>query len=70
MKIVLRICMALAFMTFFSACTHKDSITEGFYHGMYDFLNQHQRNMDAEPVPPPGSEPLTYEQYQQERQSK
>lgn len=70
MKIVLRICMALAFMTFFSACTHKDSISDGFCHGMYDFFNQQQRNTDSEAVPLPGNEPLTYEQYKQERQSR
>jgi len=62
--------MALAVMILFSACTNKDQLADGFCHGMYDFFNQHQRNMDDEPEPPPGSEPLTYDQYQQERHSR
>ena len=41
---------------------------DNFWGGMYNGANQMQEMKNQEPVPPPGEERLTYEQYKKERQ--
>lgn len=57
-------------MVWLSACANKSKIYDGICQGIYDLSNQNQemKSPEAARQRPPGKEPLTYEQYQKERQ--
>jgi len=68
LKTALRFLIPFLLMVWFSACADKDKVLEGVYQGMYDGSGQMQEMKNSEPVPSPGKEYPTYEQYKKERE--
>jgi len=68
LKTIWRFLILFLLMGGFSACADKNKILEGVYQGMYDGSGQMQEMKNPEPVPPPGKESPTYEQYKKERE--
>jgi hypothetical protein len=64
----LRILIAILFMCLLSSCTDKSKMHDNFWGGMFYGASQMQETKNEEPVPPPGEERPTYEQYKKERQ--
>jgi hypothetical protein len=66
----LRVLLAVLLIGGLSACANKGRIYGGLCHGIYDAASQVQKMKNPEIVPPLRKEPLSYEQYREERQER
>lgn len=68
MKAIVRLFFVVLLVSWLPACANKGKIYRGVCQGMYDGLSQQREMKDPEPIPPPGSETPTYDQYERERE--
>ena len=70
MKTALKFILANLLIGCLCACGPKGSVSDGIIQGIYETSQQAGEMQDPEagPVPAPGEEPLTYDQYQKERE--
>jgi len=57
--------IAASLITLCFGCTGKDRFYEGMYNG---FQSMERLNNEKRPYPPPGEEPMDYQQYKKERE--
>ena len=67
MKEIVRLLLVVLLLCWLPACANKDKIYQGVCRGMYNQLNKQSEMNDPDPIPPPGSETPTYDQYERER---
>ncbi len=68
MKAIVRLFFVVLLVSWLPACVNKDKVYRGVCQGMYDGLNQRREMKAPEPIPPPGRETSSYEQYERERE--